>query len=427
MRFQAPKGTKDILPEETGRWHKVEEMVRDVMNRFNYQEIRTPTFEETQLFSRGVGEETDIVQKEMYTFTDRGDRSLTLLPEGTASVVRAYLEHEMGKKSTHTKLFYITRMYRQENPQKGRLRQHTQFGAEAIGSPHPSQDVEIIQVALTIYENLGINNSEIRLNSVGCKKCRPRFKDALKKFLSTKLNSLCSDCQRRYEANPLRILDCKKEGCIRETEEAPRITDYLCEECKEHFEDVKAFLQELDIPYTLTPRLVRGLDYYTRTTFEFISSKLGGQDAIGGGGRYDYLIEELGGDPQPAVGLASGIERLLLVMPDTPHSTLRTPHSLDVFIATIGNEAQKKGFSLLNQLRTGGFICEMDYLNRSLKAQMKASDKQNSRYVYILGEEELRKGKGILRDMESHEQTEVEFEKLEKKMRSFQKEKRSEG
>jgi histidyl-tRNA synthetase len=408
MKFQAPKGTKDILPEDVGQWLKLDEVVRDVMNRFNYQEIRTPTFEETQLFSRGVGEETDIVQKEMYTFTDRGDRSLSLLPEGTASIVRAYLEHEMGKKSKQTKLFYIARMYRQENPQKGRLRQHTQFGAEAIGSPHPSQDVEIIQVALTIYENLGIKNSEIRLNSVGCKKCRPRFKDALKKFLSTKLKSLCSDCQRRYETNPLRILDCKKEGCIRETEEAPRITDYLCEECKEHFEEVKGFLQVLD-----------GLDYYTRTTFEFISSKLGGQDAIGGGGRYDYLIEELGGNPQPAVGLASGFERLLLVANSSQLSAIST--GLDVFIATLGEEAHKKGFSLLNHLRTGGFICEMDYLNRSLKAQMKAADKQISRYVYIIGEEELKKGKGILRDMESHEQTEVEFEELEKKMRALQK------
>lgn len=423
MRFSAPKGTKDVLPEEVGRWLKVEETIRDVMKRFNYLEIRTPSFEETQLFTRSVGEETDIVEKEMYTFTNRRHRSLTLLPEGTASVVRAYLEHEMGKRSPHTKLFYIARMYRQESPQKGRLRQHTQFGAEAIGTPHPSQDAEIIHVALTVYEALGIQYPkgkhtdsplQLRLNSIGCLKCKPHYKKALKKDLCPLLKHLCSNCQRRYETNPLRILDCKEEGCIRETENAAKITDYLCEECKNHFDQVKGYLHDLDISFQLVPRLVRGLDYYTRTTFEVISKKLGGQDALGGGGRYDHLIEELGGEPTPAVGFASGIERLLLVA-DSPQFSAVSP-SMDLFIATIGEKAQKKGFILQSNLRKLGFSCEMDFLGRSLKAQMKAADKLQSRYVFILGEEELKKGKGILRNMISHEQEEITLEEVERRI-----------
>lgn len=424
MRYSAPKGTKDILPEEVGGWLKVEETVRKVMGRFNYLEIRTPTFEETSLFTRSVGEATDIVQKEMYTFADRGDRSLTLLPEGTAPVVRAYLEHEMVKKSPLTKLFYITRMYRQENPQKGRLRQHSQFGAEAIGSPNPAQDAEIMQVAMTIYEDLEIQNLELRLNSVGCQECRPAYKMALKKDLASKLKHLCSDCQRRYETNPLRILDCKEEGCIRETENVAKITDYLCEACKDNFEKVQGYLRDLDIAYQLTPRLVRGLDYYTRTTFEFISKKLGGQDAIGGGGRYDLLVEELGGKPTPAVGIASGIERLLLVLPDSQQSAFSNRQSLDLFIATLGEEAQKRGFSLLSRLRRQGISCEMDFMSRSLKAQMRAADKLGSRNVFILGEEELKKGKGILRNMESHEQEEITLDEVERKMQE-QPQKRS--
>lgn len=406
MKFKAPRGTKDVLPDEAPLWRQLEETVRDICGRYNYQEIRIPTFEETELFRKSTGVATDIVGKEMYTFQDKGGRSLTLSPEATPPVIRAYLQHNLGRASPHLKLFYISRMFRQEKPQAGRLRQHTQFGVEAIGSPEPLQDVEVISLLFEILEEAGLSHLMLKLNSVGCSRCVPEFRQTLQDYLRQKLEALCPDCRRRFRTNPLRILDCKKEGCRAELESAPSILSHLCDDCAAHFDRVKSCLGELEVPYEVDPHLVRGLDYYTRTVFEVVSPHLGAQDALGGGGRYDNLIGELGGEPTPAIGFGAGMERLILAVKQEGGEISPTSR-LDLYVATLGDQATMAGLKLLQQLRRQGVNCDTDYLNRSLKAQLRAADKLRARSVLIIGEEELSKGVALYRDMSTHQQTKV--------------------
>jgi len=408
MPFQTVKGTHDILPEEVGRWRFVEGKIRQMMEVYNYQEIRTPIFEHTELFSRSIGQDTDIVGKEMYTFTDRGNRSLTLSPEGTAPVVRAYIQNNLGAKSLQVKLFYLAPMFRQENPQQGRFRQFHQFGMEAMGSGDPAQDVEVIALAMGIYRELGLQRLSLRLNSVGCRVCRPVYREVLRDFLKTRLSDLCPDCIQRYKENPLRILDCKRPSCRKQMKKSPLMVDQLCPECAQHFEGVQELLSSLGIAYVLDGRLVRGLDYYTKTAFEVISGELGAQDALGGGGRYDDLIEMLGGSPTPAIGFAAGIERLLLVMSQQKRLQI-SPKPLDLFVVILGEAAKKTALEMLEQLRHRFVHCDADFLARSLRAQLRAANRLGAQYSLILGEDELKRGKVILRDMEKSQQEEIDL------------------
>lgn len=390
------------------------------MRLFNYKEIRFPTFEETGLFTRSIGVTTDIVEKQMYTFQDAGKRSLTLIPEGTASVVRAYIEHGMAKKSPYAKLYYVSRMYRYESPQAGRYRQHSQFGVEAIGSDNPAQDVEVIQVLLETLKTLGLKKIELKMNSIGCSEDRAKYTSLLREYLRPRLERLCKDCQRRFESNPLRSLDCKKERCIKETANVPRTVDHLCADCGEHFDKVKEYLSQLGMEYTITPRLVRGLDYYTRTVFEVVSTVLGGQDSLGGGGRYDRLMEELGGEPTPATGFAAGMERILIAMKKEKVGSKPAPLA-DLFIAVLGEEAQVEGMRLGDSLRAQGISCHIDMMERTLKAQMRQADKIGAKKVLIIGEDELKSGRAQLKELESGAQTEVLLSSIEEISREVKK------
>jgi len=411
MKYYAPKGLYDITPEEVDLWQLVEEKVREEMDRYRYREIRTPLMEKTEVFARGVGEETEVVSKQMYTFEDKGGRSITLRPEGTASVVRAYLEHKMYGREELSKLYYLGPMFRYETPQKGRSRQFHQYGAEAIGSSDPALDAELIELSISILEALKVEEVGVKLNSIGCSEDREEYVDQLRSFLEPKRAKLCSDCQKRLEANPLRILDCKEESCSRLIAEAPRITDYLCSECEEHFEGVRNYLDRVDLDYELNPRLVRGLDYYARTVFEVFSADLGAQDALLGGGRYDGLIELLGGDPIPAAGFAAGIERLILLLQE--RDGLSTDGKLDLYLATLDQETKEKGFELLRRLRKSGINAELDYLDKSLQGQLGYADRFGADYTAILGPRELKEGKITIRDMESGEQQLLELGDLE--------------
>lgn len=411
MGFKAIYGTHDLLPDSTPWWQNLEDIVRKVMKLHNYQEIRTPIFEATELFARSIGLDTDIVKKEMYTFTDQGKRSLTLRPEATASVVRAYLEHNLGKLSPFIKLYYIGPMFRQERPQKGRLRQFHQFGAEAIGSLDPLVDVEMIKLSVKILEDLDLNDFKLYLNSIGCKKCRAAHRDIFLKFISKKYEKICSECQIRLNRNPLRIFDCKNQECIEILKNAPMIKDYLCPECQKHFMQVKKYLDELHIEFLEDGRLVRGLDYYTKTVYELKSPLLGAQDTLCGGGRYDLLVEELGGEDTPAIGFSAGMERILLVL-KSKKKDIPEDRKIDFFIAALGEEARNLAFKLIMESRSKGISCEMDYLNRSLKSQMKEANRQKAKSVLIIGEEEIKKGKAILRNMEKSEQKEVEIKNI---------------
>lgn len=413
--FQTVKGTHDILPEQMGQWRYVEDKIRQMMEAYNYQEIRTPIFEHTELFSRSIGQDTDIVGKEMYTFTDRGDRSLTLSPEGTAPVVRAYIQSNLGSKSPQVKLFYLAPMFRQENPQQGRFRQFHQFGMEAIGSLDVAQDVEIIALAMGIYRELGLQKLSLHLNSVGCHICRSDYRVLLRDFLKNKLSVLCQDCVQRYEKNPLRVLDCKRSSCRKQIEDIPLMVDHLCPECAQHFAGVQELLNKLGIAYVLDGRLVRGLDYYTKTAFEVLSGELGAQDALGGGGRYDDLIEMLGGNPTPAVGFAAGIERLLLVL--SKQKKLRVPpRSLDLFAVVLGGHAKKVTLLVLEQLRRRLVRCDTDFIGRSLRAQLRVANRLGARFVLIIGENELNRGKAVLRDMEESRQEEIDLDETVQKV-----------
>ncbi len=411
MSIKVPKGTQDILPKDTPKWYYIENIIREILTKYGYQEIRTPALEYTELFVRGIGESTDIVTKEMFTFPDRKGRSLTLRPEGTAPVVRAYLENKMDRSSQVVKLFYIGPMFRCEKPQAGRFRQFNQFGIEVIGTKSPVVDVEVIIASLEIYKKLGLENLEVLINSVGCKKCRAVYVQKLKEFIKNKIVFLCSECINRYEKNPLRVLDCKKDNCQKIIKTAPIMTDYLCQECKQHFKEVKSYLDDLKIEYHVEPRLVRGLDYYTKTAFEIVSGELGAQNAIGGGGRYDDLVEELGGKPTPAVGFAAGIERMIIVM---NQQKIEWPENkgLDIFIAKVSEINTDIAFKLLQKIRNAGLSADMDYSTKSLKSQMRLANKIGVRYTIIIGEEELSKNMVTLRNMKTKEQKEVKIDNL---------------
>lgn len=419
MLTTAPRGTKDILPQDSGYWQYVEGVIRDICRLYAYQEIRTPIFEHTELFLRGIGETTDIVEKEMYSFTDRGKRNITLRPENTAAVVRSYLENKLYATMPLAKLFYVGPMFRYDRPQAGRYRQFHQFGIEAIGTQNPGVDAEIIMLAVQFLQRLGLQELVLHINSVGCPDCRPVYRTKLQDFLRDKLPELCPDCQSRFERNPMRILDCKNETCTRLSQGAPQMADCLCESCDSHFEQLKQLLTAAGIHYQLNPRLVRGLDYYTKTAFEIQYAPLGAQSAVCGGGRYDGLIGECGGQPTPAIGFAVGLERVLLAL-EKQNLLPPVPADIDVFIAAMGEDAQTMAFRLLCDLRKQGLRADMDYLGKSLKAQMKQANRYPAKFVAIIGEEEVAQEKVMVKNMQTGEQLLVPlpqvYEKLQTEM-----------
>lgn len=404
MPYQRVKGTRDILPPESAQWVYLENFIREFFRHNNYQEIRTPAFEYTELFIRGIGTDTDIVSKEMYTFVDKGGHSLTLKPELTAPVIRAYLQNDLAQQGGVTKLYYIDALFRQERPQKGRLRQFHQFGFEIIGTPHPEADAEVIQTMVALYQALGINQMLVRLNSIGSRASRASYLKVLKAALEPVATEFCLTCQERLQKNILRLFDCKVESCQQIlTTRAPRILDHLSPEDRAHFSEVCRLLDLTAVPYKIDHQLVRGLDYYTRTTFEITSPLLGSQDAICGGGRYDHLVEDLGGKPTPAVGVASGLERLLLVLEQLQKLPNLTPPDL-IFLVTLGEAARETGFRIVTQLRAAGKAAEMDFLRRSLKAQLREADRTQAKWVVILGEHEIQQQQLVLKDMRTGNQ-----------------------
>lgn len=409
MKYYAPKGLNDILPEEMPYWHAVEQQVRSIMSFYNYREIRTPIMEKTEVFARGVGEDTDVVSKEMYTFQDKGGRSMTLRPENTASVVRAFLEHKIYGKEELSKWYYLGPMFRYESPQKGRSRQFHQYGAEAIGSDDPALDAELIVLSVDLLESLGLEEIGLTLNSIGCPSDRESYVEDLVAYLQPRKEELCADCQTRLKTNPLRILDCKNEVCQEIVEGGPIITDYLCSECRSHFDQVKSYLDQLDLDYYIDPNLVRGLDYYTKTVFEVFSSDLGAQDALVGGGRYDELVELFGGDPTPAVGFAGGIERLVLLLTQLSESEY-SPEGLDLYIATIDEAAKRVAMRLQRELRELNITTELDYLDKSLQGQLGYADRYDAKYTAILGPREIEENELTLRDMVSGEQVNISLD-----------------
>ncbi|MCU7504238.1 MAG: histidine--tRNA ligase [Ignavibacteria bacterium] len=410
--IKAITGTKDILPSDISKWKFVESIIDKTMQGFNYKEVRTPVFEETALFSRGIGEATDIVSKEMYTFLDKGGTSLTLRPEMTASVVRAFIEHSLAAKQNLNKLYYIAPMFRQERPQAGRLRQFHQFGAEAIGSTSPALDSEIIIMAYDILKSFGLKNILVKINSLGVPESRENYKAKLREYLQGKVAGLSEDSRKRFETNILRIFDSKEECDQKIMQDAPLLIDYLDEESLKHFESVKALLKQAGVPFEIDPKLVRGLDYYTKTTFEIVSGSVGSQSALCGGGRYDLLVEQLGGKPTPGVGFAAGIERILLACEN--ENSLNIPvESIDLYIVRLDNGLQPNVFDLGLHFRRKGITSEFDYLERSVKAQMREANKLNARYVIILGGEEYQKGELVLKNMLDGTQENVSLDNME--------------
>ena len=398
MKIQAPKGTADVIPPDSQGWSRIGSIMEGRARCYGYEPVRTPVFERTELFTRSIGEATDIVQKEMYTFEDRAGRSLTLKPEETAPVVRAYIEHGMDTRPGITKLYYLEPIFRYEKPQSGRYRQHHQFGVEAIGSADPALDVEVMRLLTDIYHALGIEDFLLKVSSVGCPECRPAYREKLREEVARARPALCADCARRYETNPMRLFDCKVEKCRGLLEGAPFISDNLCEGCAEHFEQLLSLLGLLDIPFIHDRRLVRGLDYYTRTTFEIVSEELGAQNAMGGGGRYDGLVGLLGGRPTPCVGFGTGMERVLAVMKSQNLiGGAQGPPS--VFLALLGDEARLRGLKLLDGLRSEGVRADTDYTGGSLRAQLRLANKREARLVLILGDEELAGGSVRVKDM----------------------------
>ena len=402
-----PKGTKDVLPQDSYKWQYVEGVAREVAELFNLKEIRTPVFEHTELFQRGVGDTTDVVTKEMYTFKDKGDRSITLKPEGTAGVARSFLENGMGNGVLPAKMYYVIPAFRYERPQAGRLREFHQFGVEVYGSASAQTDAEVILTASTLLKKLGLQ-IKLFINSIGCPTCRAAYNKALKEFFAPHLDGLCGDCKTRFEKNPLRLLDCKEENCKKINVDAPKILDYLCEECNAHFEEVKECLTSTGVEFEVNPRIVRGLDYYTKTVFEFVSTSIGAQGTVCGGGRYDGLIEQLGGKSTPAVGYAAGIERLLMVMEQTG---VEIPAALvpTVYIAGMDADCRKKAFALASELRLSGVNAEVDLMERSVKAQFKYADKIGAKYVAVIGGNELAEGKANVKCMANGESESVLF------------------
>lgn len=411
MVIQAPKGTKDILPSEIYKWHYVEKIIHEVCRLFGFKEIRIPVFEHTELFLRSVGDTSDIVQKEMYTFEDKGGRSITLRPEGTAGVVRAYVEHGMASLPHPIKLYYFITAYRYENVQKGRYREHHQFGVEVFGAKGPEAEAELISMVSIILDKLGVKEVSLNINSVGCPDCRKDYQMELKKFLQERIDGLCDTCRTRFEKNPLRILDCKEKACMNLIKNAPMIIEYLCQDCSNHFEELKGILTGLNIQYNVNPRIVRGLDYYTKTVFEFVSNKIGAQGTVCGGGRYDKLVEEIGGLPTPGLGFGMGLERLLLVM-EASGTKIPLDRKTEIFVATVGDRARDYARKMVLELRKRRVPAEVDLLNRSLKAQLKYADKLGVRFVLVVGDEEIESGMAKLKIMETGEEKEIRLEEV---------------
>jgi histidyl-tRNA synthetase len=406
--IKAVRGTKDILPGESGNWQDIEKISRDSLKLFGYREIRTPIIEETALFVKNIGEETDIVSKEMFSFVDRGERNISLRPEGTAPIIRSYIENNLDKISQFQKLYYIGPMFRAERPQAGRLRQFHQIGVEAIGSLHPALDAEVIALSAKLLDAAGVKGYKIKLNNLGCREDKSKLSKTLKEIFSDKKGEhLCEDCKRRIKMNPLRVLDCKNDNCREVVRKTFKEAAFICGECKAHFDEVLKFLDMLNIKYEIDPYIVRGLDYYTRTVFEITHEGLGSKDAIGAGGRYDNLSLDMGGPDVGACGFALGIDRMMMALGKNTESK-----DLNIFIATIGDAAYAKAFSISNDLRNNGISCEMDYEKKSLKAQMRGADSMNAKFVLIIGEDEIAKGEAALRDMKTKEQSPVRFDNI---------------
>ncbi len=400
------KGTEDVLPKESYKWQFVEDIMRKEAQSYGFKEIRTPVFERTNLFSRGVGQTTDVVQKEMYTFDTKGGESVTLRPEGTAGAARAVLEHGVLNEGLPVKASYFVSCYRYEKPQAGRLREFHQFGLEEYGTSDPVADAELICAAQSIFDRLQIRDIHLEINSIGCPRCRKEYHKALREYFEQYKDKLCETCLSRLEKNPMRILDCKSPEDKEIAKNAPKVTDYLCEECQEHFQQVKSYLDCAGVEYTVNPTIVRGLDYYTKTVFEFVTDYIGAQGTVCGGGRYDGLIEELGGKHVPSLGFAMGMERLLMLM-EKQGIEIPAPSPCDLYIAPLGEEAKKKAFALVGKVRESGLFAETDVVSRGLRAQMKYADKIGARFSIVLGDDEITKGEAVVKNMETGQQTKI--------------------
>lgn len=408
--IKAQKGTQDLLPAQTEKWQVVEDVMRSEAKIHGFGEIRTPVFEDTRLFQRSVGETTDVVQKEMYTFNDKGGRSVTLRPEGTAGAVRAMLEHGMYNDGLPLRLSYFTSCYRYENTQAGRLREFHQFGLEVFGTQSPMADAELIGTAKSIFSRLGVRNLKLEINSIGCPDCRAKYYEALRAYFSDYRDQLCETCQGRLERNPMRILDCKSPVCSKIAAGAPRMLDYLCDDCRTHFESVKTYLDAIHIEYTVNPSIVRGLDYYTKTVFEFVSDDLGAQSTVCGGGRYDGLVEEMGGQPMPALGFGLGMERLMMIL-DAQKVEFPEPETCDLFLGALGDAARLEAFKLAHSLQEYSISAACDINDRGLKAQMKYADKIAAKYSLVLGDDELATKKAVIKNMKTGEKSKIDLSK----------------
>ena len=418
MLTKAPRGTKDITPKDAYKWNYVENKFREICSLFGYEEMRTPVFEHTELFKRSVGDTTDIVQKEMYSFTDKGGRDITLKPEGTAGVVRAFIENKLYADTQPTKLFYITPCFRYERPQAGRQRQFHQFGIEALGSDKPSLDAEVIALAVQFFTEVGLKDLAVSINSVGCPTCRAEYNARLKEYLDKKSDVLCETCLERKDKNPMRVIDCKNHTCKENLNDIPFMVDHICDDCKDHFEKLQTYLKEMDINFVVDKTIVRGLDYYKKTAFEIISNDIGSQSTVCGGGRYDGLVEQLGGPKGVSgIGFALGAERLLLTM-ENNNIEIENPYATDIFIVTIGDEAKTKSFKLLKDLRTNHISAENDHLDRSVKAQFKYSDKINAKFTIVIGDDELANDTATLKNMSTSEQTTIKLSEIVQELKS---------
>ena len=409
---KAARGTQDVLPSQSHNNRFLESTLLEIADEFGFKEIRTPVFEHTELFTRSVGDTTDVVQKEMYTFTDKGGRSITLRPEGTAGAARAFLEHGLYNEPLPQKVCYLTSCYRYEKPQAGRLREFHQFGVECFGTASPAADAEVISLANEIFGFLGVEDIHLEINSIGCPECRKKYHSALKAYFESKKDRLCNTCLERLEKNPMRILDCKNPSCKEVATEAPVVIDYLCDDCREHFESVQAYLDEMMIPYSINPQIVRGLDYYTRTVFEFVSDSIGAQGTVCGGGRYDGLIEELGGSHVPSLGFGMGIERLMLLL-ESQGIKLPEAKRPELYIAPIGKKASLTAARLSQALRQSGVAVQFDIVGRSVKAQMKYANKLGARFTVVLGDDDIAKGKIKVKNMDTGEVTEMDLEEFD--------------
>lgn len=411
MLTNAPKGTKDMLPQQAYKWHYIEEAFAEICRKYGFEEMRTPIFEHTELFQRGVGDTTDIVQKEMYSFQDYGKRNITLKPEGTSPVVRAYVEHKLYAGVQPSKFYYNIPCFRYEKPQSGRLREFHQFGIETFGTGDMMADAEIISLANDFLEEMGITDIELRINSVGCPECRKNHREALRRFLEPKYDQLCDTCKDRYDRNPMRILDCKSPVCQELVEGAPMMLDYLCDDCRDAFEQLKGNLDAMGIEYVVDPGIVRGLDYYTKTAFEFVTTKIGAQGTVCGGGRYDHLVEEIGGPSTPGVGFGLGKERLLLTM-EGCGVEIPEPAGADVFIAVMGDDAKAAGLKLMRQLRQRGASVQMDIMGRNIKNQFKYANRIKAKKTVVIGQDELEKNSFAIKDMATSQQITVPMEAI---------------